>query len=85
MVVFLAQVMSPPSTSSSPVMMRKMRGLAGAVGADQPGAGAGQDLEAGVAEEDLRAVLFGDIGQMDHVRSVRKVTNHKLLARRQSE
>ena len=34
-------------------------GLAGAVGPDQAGAGAGQDLEAGVAEQDLRAVLDG--------------------------
>ena len=42
------------------------RGLAGAVRADQAGAGAGQDLQAGVLKEDLGAVLFADIGQMDH-------------------
>ena len=41
-------------------------GLAGAVGADQARAGAGQDLEAGVAEQDLRAVLPGNVGEMDH-------------------
>ena len=36
------------------------------VRADESGPGAGKDLETGVAEQDLSAVLLGDIGKMDH-------------------
>ena len=41
-------------------------GLASPVRADQAGAGGGEYLQAGVVEENLTAVLFADIGEMDH-------------------
>ncbi len=41
-------------------------GLAGAVGADQAAAAAGEDLEAGVLEEDPVAMLPGHVAQVDH-------------------
>ena len=43
-------------------------GLAGAVGPDEADLLAGVDLERRVDEEDLRAVLLGDVGKRDHVR-----------------
>ncbi len=51
-------------------------GLAGAVGADQAAAGAGEDLEARVLEQDLGAVLLADAGQMDHGESPKEKVPH---------
>ncbi len=48
------------------------RRFAGAVGTDQAGAGGGENLHRGVAEEYPGAVLLGDIGQMDHGNSRKK-------------
>ena len=44
----------------------EQRGLAGAVGADEPDLFTGVELEAGVDEEDLAAVLLADARERDH-------------------
>jgi hypothetical protein len=61
----------------------KNRGLAGPVRPDQAGAGIGEDLKAGVPEEDLGAVLPGEVIEMDHGCSVKK--RRKLAELPQSE
>jgi hypothetical protein len=51
-------VISPSSGDSSPTIMRNTRGLARAVRADEPGFLARIELERGLDEQDLAAVLL---------------------------
>jgi len=46
-------------------------GFAGAVGSHQATARAGGDLKTGILEKDLRAVLFGNMGQVNHETSLK--------------
>jgi len=52
-------------------------GLPRAVGADEPGPRSGEDLEAGIVEEDLTAMLAGDVGQVNHAFESPSIKNHR--------
>jgi len=52
-------------------------GLPRAIGADEPGPRSGEDLEAGIVEEDLTAMLAGDVGQVNHAFESPSIKNHR--------
>ena len=66
MVSFFGTDTSPSSGTSSPDDHPEERRLAGAVRADEADLFAGVELERGVDEEDLPAVLLADLGERNH-------------------